>query len=253
MRIAIVTGASSGMGREFVSAVERTDNPDEIWVIARRAERLEELKNQIKTPVRPLALDLTKKKSFDEIKKLLKAEEPDVCTLVNASGFGVFGKFTEISLEEQERMIDLNSKALMKMTYLVLPYMHEGGKIYQFGSLSSFQPVPYINVYGATKAFVLSFSRALNKELKGRGIRVMAICPGWVRTNFFDIAVRDDTIVYYNKFYEAKEVVERAICDMKRKADVSICGLQVRAQVLLTKLMPHKLVMDIWCKQQKKE
>ena len=130
--------------------------------------------------------------------------------------------------------------------------MIKGGAIYQIGSLSSYQPVPYINVYGATKAFVLSFSRALNQELRGTGIRVMAVCPGWVRTEFFEHAVKDDTIKYYNKFFDSDEVVRRALKDMKRGKDVSICGFSVRAQVLATKLLPHKMVMRVWLRQQKK-
>lgn len=131
-------------------------------------------------------------------------------------------------------------------------YMHEGGQIYQLDSLSAFQPVPYITVYGATKAFVLSFSRALNVELKARKIRCMAVCPGWVKTEFFDRAVRDDTITYYNKFFTPDQVIRRALRDMKRGRDVSVCGASIRAQVRLVKLLPHRLVMKIWCRQQKK-
>ena len=149
-------------------------------------------------------------------------------------------------------MIDLNCKAYVGMTYATLPYLHKGSEVYQLDSLSSFQPVPYICVYGATKAFVLSFSRALNVELKSRGIRMMAVCPGWVKTEFFDHAVTDDTITYYNKFFTPEQVITRALRDMKRGKDVSICGFSVRAQVFLTKLLPHKLIMKIWCKQQKK-
>ena len=137
------------------------------------------------------------------------------------------------------------------MTYASIPYMQKGSRIYQIGSLSSFQPVPYINVYGATKAFVLSFSRALNVELAPRGIRVMAVSPGWVRTAFFDRAVTDDSAVtYYNRYYTPEQVVTRAFRDMKKGKDVSIAGFPVRMQVLATKLLPHKLVMKIWMKQQ---
>jgi short-subunit dehydrogenase len=149
-------------------------------------------------------------------------------------------------------MIDLNSKAYVGMTYATLPYLTKGSEVYQLDSLSSFQPVPYICVYGATKAFVLSFSRALNVELKSRGIHMMAVCPGWVKTEFFDHAVKDDTICYYNKFFTPEQVITRALRDMKKRKDVSICGFSVRAQVFLTKLLPHKLIMKIWCKQQKK-
>ena len=252
MRIAVITGASSGMGREFVKQIDALECFDEIWVIARRMDRLEELSGECKNKIRPISLDLMRQESYDEYKAMLESEKPDVSVLVNGSGFGRFGAFADIDLKTQLDMIDLNDKALVAMTYLTLPYMKEGGKIYQIDSLSSFQPVPYIGVYAATKAFVLSFSRALNVELKKRGIRVLAICPDWVRTEFFDRAVTDDTITYYNRYYNADQVVQRALKDMKKGKDVSVCGFPIRMQVRLTKLLPHRLVMKIWCKQQKK-
>ena len=252
MKIAIITGASSGMGQEFVLKLDREQQFDEIWVIARRRERLLALSEKVRAKIVPLALDLTDSAAYEQYREKLEAEHPDVRVLVNASGFGVFKPFMEIPLEEQLRMIDLNDKALVATTYLTIPYMNPGSCIYQLGSLSAFQPVPYINIYGASKSFVLSFSRALNVELKGRGIRVMAVCPGWVKTEFFDHAVQDDTISYYNRYYTAAQVIDRALRDMKKGKDVSICGFPVRAQVFATKLLPHKLVMKIWCSQQKK-
>ena len=252
MKIAVVTGASSGMGRDFVRQLDAADTYDEIWVIARRRDRLESLTADVRAPLRILALDLTDRESIEEYKAALAECNPTVSVLVNGSGFGRFGAFKDYPMADYYTMVDLNVKALVAVTYATLPYMEKGGEIYQLGSLSSFQPVPYINVYGATKAFVLSFSRALTQELREAGIRVMAVCPGWVRTEFFDHAVTDDTIKYYNKFFDSDEVVRRALKDMKRGKDVSICGFSVRAQVLATKLLPHKLVMYIWQKQQKK-
>ena len=254
-KIAVITGASSGMGREFVLALDKQQVFDELWLIARRRDKLEELSAETRAPIRAITLDLGIQSEIDRYKELLAAEDPDVRVLVNAAGFGKFKAFSDLSLEEQLAMIDLNDKALVSMTYLTLPYMREGACIYQLGSLSSFQPVPYINVYGASKAFVLSFSRALNKELQKqkRGIRVMAVCPGWVSTDFFDRAVVDqDTIVYYNRFYTSEQVIRRALRDMRKGKDVSVCGLPIRIQVYATKMLPHRMVMEIWCKQQKK-
>ena len=240
------------MGREFVLQLDRDQQFDEIWVLARRREVLEALGQNTRAKIRAIPCDLTKPDSIEAYASLLDEIKPCVSVLVNAGGFGQFGAFVDIPLETQLEMIDLNDKALVAMTYRTLPYMTEGSVIYQLGSLSAFQPVPYIGVYGASKAFVMSFSRSLNVELKKLGIKVMAVCPGWVKTDFFNRAVTDDTITYYNRYYTAEEVVRRALRDMKRGRDVSVCGKQIRAQVLLTKLLPHRLVMKIWCKQQKK-
>ena len=254
MSIAIVTGASSGMGREFVYALDREKKYDEIWVIARRGGRLEELVKEVETKIVPIALDLTKEESFNVYRAMLASRMPDVKVLINCSGFGKFGTYKDIDPEVSCEMIDLNCKALVRMTEYTLPYMHEGAHILQLDSLSSFQPVPYIGTYGATKAFVLSYSRALNVELKPRKIKVMAICPGWVKTEFFERSKTDctDAVTYYNVLYEAKDVVATAMKDMyKKNKDVSIHGLPVKLQVLGVKLLPHKLVMKIWMKQQK--
>lgn len=253
MRIAVVTGASSGIGRVFVKRLDEQETWDEIWVIARHKEALESLQSEVRARIRVLALDLMKEESFEAYAAALKESDATVGVLVNAGGYGKFEAFTDIPLTEQMGMIDLNAKALMAVTYHTLPYMEAGAEIFEIGSLSAFQPVPYIGVYGATKAFVLSFSRALNAELRSRKIRVMAVCPGWVRTAFFDRAViDDDVIVYYNKFFTPEQVVDRAFRDMRRGKDVSVCGFSIRAQVLLTKLLPHRAVMWIWLKQQKK-
>jgi len=251
MKIAVITGASSGMGREFVRQLDRAEQFDEIWVIARRKERLEALAAEVRAPLRAISLDLSRMESIDEYRALLEEAKPVVSVLVNGSGFGKFRRFDEASLQDCCDMIDLNAKALMAMTYVTLPFMEKGSRIYQVGSLSAFQPVPYIGVYGASKAFVLSFSRALNTELKSRGIRSMAVCPGWVATEFFDHAVSDDSVTYYNKIYQPQDVVRTALKDMKKGRDVSVHGLQIKGQVLLVKLLPHRLVIKIWMKQQK--
>ena len=254
MRIAIVTGASSGMGREFVKQVSKKEKFDEIWVIARRKEALESLKKEVKAKIRPITLDLQNPESFDTYNKLLAEENPEVALLANIAGYGKFGKYDEISLEDCLGMIDLNCKALVAMSQLTIPYMKRGSKILQLDSLSAFQPVPYLNVYGSSKSFVLSYSRALNRELKTKGIRVMSVNPGWVKTEFFDHATKssNDAITYFNVMYDAKDVIKTAIRDLYHtKKDVSIHGFQIKAQVLLVKLLPHKIVMEIWMKQQK--
>ena len=254
MKIAVVTGASSGMGREFVCQLHKYIKPDEIWVIARRKEALEALASKTPIPVRPIVLDLGCSASFRKFYSILEAEKPNIQLLVNAAGFGRFGDFDTISTEDDMKMIDLNCKALVAMTRLCLPYMRAGSHILQLDSLSAFQPVPYITTYGATKAFVLSYCRACNAELKSRGIRMMAMNPAWVKTEFFNHAFQtNNRVQYFNYIQEAKDVVAIGLRDLyQTKKDVSIPGLGVKLQVLGVKLLPHKLVMKTWINQQKK-
>ena len=256
MNIAIVTGASSGMGREFALQLSGYVTVDEIWVIARRAEALESLKDEVPVPVRPLSLDLLDEKSFDALEALLAEEKPNIRLLVNAAGFGKFGSYNKVSIRDDCRMIDLNCKALVIMTRLCLPYMSASSHILQLDSLSAFQPVPYITTYGASKAFVLSYSRAMNRELKKQGIRMMAMNPGWVKTEFFNHAFQTNDgceVQYFDRLYEAKDCVATGLKDLyKTKKDYSVHGLPVKLQVMAVKLLPHSMVMNTWLNQQKK-
>ena len=255
MKIAVVTGASSGMGRQFVLQLSRYVQVDGIWVIARREGALEARRDQVQTPIRPVCLDLCNTESFAAYRDLLAQEKPEVSLLVNAAGFGKFGDYDEIPMDEDLRMIDLNCRALVAMTRLTLPYMPRGSHVLQLDSLSAFQPVPYITTYGATKAFVLSYSRAMNAELKPKGIRMMAMNPGWVKTEFFGHAMQTNAnrVQYFDRLYEAEDVVATALHDLyKTKKEMSIHGLPVRNQVRLVKLLPHSLVMKVWLNQQKK-
>ena len=141
------------------------------------------------------------------------------------------------------------------MTRLTLPYMQPGSHVLQLASKSSWQPVPYITTYGATKAMVLSYSRAMNRELKSRGIRMMSMNPGWVKTEFFNHALQTNggEVQYYDRLYEAADVVATGLRDLyKTKKDFSIHGFPVRMQVKLVKLLPHSFVMNTWLNQQKK-
>ena len=256
MNIAIVTGASSGMGREFVRQLNQYVQVDEIWAIARRESALEALKQDTSVPVRPVVLDLLDNASFDIFAAMLEAEKPNIRLLINAAGFGKFGTYHKIPLADECAMLDLNCKALVLMTRLCIPYMTSGSHILQLASNSSWQPVPYITTYGATKAFVLSYCRAMNRELKSAGIRMMSMNPGWVKTEFFNHAFQtnsDNEVQYMDRLYEAADVVATGLKDLyKTKKDYSIHGFSVRMQVRLVKLMPHSFVMNTWLNQQKK-
>ena len=160
MKIAVITGASSGMGKEFVYAIDKEFDLDEIWVIVRREEKLKELGEKCRAKVRPIALDLADRESFAVYKGILEAEKPE--------------------------------------------------------------------------------------------IHVMAVAPGWIKTEFFDHSVHDDTIKYYDRYYTAEQVIKRAMKDLRKKKTVSILGFPVRMQVRAVKLLPVSLIMKIWCRQQGK-
>ena len=250
MRVAVITGASAGIGREFVYAIDRQENLDEIWVIARRADRLEELKDKCRTPVRLIVLDLSELRALDDYKAILESERPEIAILVNAAGFGVFGPFAEKDLQKQLSSATVNSLALTGMCHISLPYMKKGDCIINMGSNSSWQPVPYQAVYGASKSYVLNFSRALCRELKPKGIHVLCVCPGWIKTEFQQVAHHDEYIRYVDRWYGPEAVVAQAMSDLKKKKMVSILGHLVRRQVRLVKFLPVKFVMDTWCRQQ---
>ena len=249
MKIAVITGASSGIGREFVYAIDK-ENIDELWVIARRKERLEELKEKCSHPVRPIALDLAKEENIAEYRELLEKEKPEIHLLVNAAGFGVFGPFADSDLERLLESAKLNDLALTAMCHVSLPYMRAGDSIINMGSNSSWQPVPYQAIYGASKSYVLNFSRALGCELRDNGIHVMCVCPGWIKTEFQQVAGHDKYIRYVDRWYGPDEVAEQAMKDLKKKKTVSILGYPVRRQVRLVKFLPVRFVMDTWCRQQ---
>ena len=238
------------MGKEFVFAIDREHALDEIWVIARREEKLAELAAGCRAKIRVLPWDLTDRASFEEYEALLREMSPRIRLLVNAAGYGLFGAFGDLETEEQLGMADLNVTALTAMCRISLPFMQSGDAIVNLGSNSSWQPVPYMAVYAAGKAYVLSFSRALGRELKGTGIRVMCVCPGWVKTEFMDRAVRDDTVNYFDRWSTAQQVAERAMKDLKKGKAVSILGAPVRNQVRLVKHLPVDTVMNVWCRQQ---
>ena len=251
MNIAIVTGASSGIGRAFALKLDGLGLA-EMWLVALDQAGLDETAARMKTPTRTFAADLTKD-GASIINDALKTDKPNVKWLVNASGFGKFGRYDEIPVEQSVNMIRLNCEALVLLTEYCLPYMPKGGKIAQISSVSAFQPTPYVSVYSATKAFVHNYARALNVELKPRDITVCAVCPFWTKTHFLDRAERDDhkVVINYTVMYDPKDVAERAYDDIMRGKDISICGFIARSQTRLTRLLPTTAVMKIWTNQQK--
>ncbi len=255
-KVIVVSGASSGMGKEFLLQIlEKEKDIDEVWAIARREDRLKELKKQISNKIIPIKLDLTNEEDLLKYKNKLEKEKPNIIILANCAGFGIFDHSENISTSVKLNMIDLNVKAPVSMIDYSLPYMKEGSKIMNICSCAGFQPIPYINDYAATKAYLLSYSRALNKELKYRKIHVLAVTPFWTKTEFFDRAIDEDkkkVVIKYVAMYNPKDVMTLAIKDLyNNKKDISIYGGMNKFQRILTKILPHSLVMKVWINQQK--
>ena len=190
MKTAIITGASAGLGVEFVRQLEASFPRIEcVWLVARSANKLEAAAKELKrAKAKIVPLDLCDEGSFAALSQLLSDEQPEVSLLVNNAGCGYLGDVGEGALDLQNRMVDLNVRALTAVTHLVLPYMVQGGRIINLSSIASFCPNPRMTVYSATKAFVSFFSRGLGVELKPRGITVTAVCPGPMATDFLDTA-----------------------------------------------------------------
>ena len=248
MRIAVVTGASSGMGREFVMQLGYFyRNLDEIWVIARRKERLELLNEESRVPLRIFVGDLMKKPVYKEYHRTLRELSPDVRMLVNAAGFGKSGTFSDIAEDGrkiQTDMVDLNYRALTRMTQMTLPYMGCGSRIINLASAAAFCPQPGFAVYAATKSYVLSFSRALGAELKYRGISVTAVCPGPVNTEFFDVSGPLTSPLKKLTLARPSRVVHRALKDSRKRKSLSVYGAAMKTVRLGTTLIPHSLILQ---------
>ena len=189
MQVAIITGASSGLGAEYIRQLQSSKKIDEFWVIARRRDKLEKLKEISRIPVRVFAMDITLKSSIEALKTTLDAEKPTISYLIVAAGCGKIGRTYDISLEDSDRMIDLNCRAAVDVTTICLPYLTKGSRVMEIASTAGFQPLPALNIYSASKAFLISYTKTLHHELLTRGIHVTAVCPYWITdTEFLSIA-----------------------------------------------------------------
>ena len=247
-KIAIITGASSGMGREFVRvSATRLKSLDELWIIARRLDRLESIRRTFGSKIRPIAMDLTDKDKISSLSAMLENEQPDVRLLINSAGLGIIGKVEETDIEETMNMVRVNVDALTLLTSVVLPYMRRGSHIINMASSAAFLPQPSFAVYAASKSYVLSLSRALDEEMSKKGVHVTAVCPGPVKTEFFDLAEKHRSVAFYKKLVMAspEKVVNRAFKDAAKNKSLSVYSLSMKLSMILTKIIPHSLLIKI--------
>ncbi len=249
MKIAVITGASSGIGTEYARYVKSTRNDlDEIWVIARRLERLEALKEELGNIIRPLALDITKDSDMNRFSELLTETKAEVKLLINNAGFGKHGDFDTLSTADNAGMVRLNCEALTVMTSLSLPFMPDGSEIINVCSIASFAPNSRMAVYCSTKAYVMSFSRALREELKKRKINVLAVCPGPMDTEFLAVAdIPKGKSRTFDMLPRVNPAVmaEKSLKASKKKRAVYTNRIFFKFYRLLAKILPHCIVMKL--------
>ena len=248
-RIGIVTGASSGLGCAFAKELDRMQVCDELWLVARSADALEGVAAALSTPARAMPADLTDVASIQEMAEALDTEQPRVTYLVNAAGFGKFGSWDTVSDADANAMVDLNCRALVDMTRTVLPHMERGGRIIQVASAAAFAPLPHLNVYAATKAFVLRYTRALRWELHGTGIIATALCPTWVKTGFEKVARASGgghDVGHLWGEQDARTVARRALRANKAHFAVACASPQSFALRVVGKVVPSCVTMAGW-------
>jgi short-subunit dehydrogenase len=254
--IAIITGASKGFGRIFAELIDKklVNSIDEIWIIGRNEDELNDLCDNLKKDVRIFPMDLLDPESMDLILENLISENAKIKILVNAAGFGIAGEFMENSLKEVHDMVTLNSTVLTDLTKICLPYMGKDSRIVNFASVAAFIPQPEFAVYAASKSYVLSFSRALNEELRKKDIFVTAVCPGPARTNFFNTALKNSDGMKFKDYFmaEPSKVVEKAFKDAIAKKEVSVYSFSMNFLRFISKAVPHSIVIKIMGKVLKK-
>lgn len=248
MKIAVLTGASSGLGKEFLKVLDR-EGLDEIWIIARREDRLRELAAKATaTKLVPLALDITKSEAIETLKSKLESAKPKVIYLVNNAGKGLLSSFDSADMGEISSSVDLNCKALTQVTSTVLDYMPKRSFIINVASIAAFAPTARMAVYGATKAYIVSFSRAIREELRRRKINVTAVCPGPMKTEFLPVAgIKNGASPAFDilPYCDPSKVALGAVKAAKEGKAVYTSRLFFKFYRCLAKLFPHALVIKL--------
>lgn len=249
-RIAIVTGATGGIGQEFIRQLVDC-GLDEIWAAARSADKLNALRESYGEKIVPVQADLSEMSGINTISSMLEEQKPVVRYLINNAGLAKMAACRDFTLDEINSTIDINCKAPVMLCNICIPYMQSGSSILNISSASAFQPNPYINLYASSKAFLRNYSRALNAELEGTGITATAVCPGWVDTEMLQ-KESNGRKIRFPGMVTPRRVVRKALRDADKRRDMSVCSLYVKCQHMNVKLMPQSVVMKIWTKAVRK-
>ncbi|BAY79577.1 short-chain dehydrogenase/reductase SDR (plasmid) [Nostoc linckia NIES-25] len=255
MSTALITGASSGIGKAF--AQELAARKQNLVLVARSEDKLnqlaKELKEKYKVQVDVIAKDLTEANAAAGVFDATKTKGLTIDLLINNAGFGCYGDFAESDGERQVKIVQLNILALVDLTHKFLPIMRQrrSGSIINVSSITGFQPIPYLSVYAASKAFILSFSEALWAENRQYGVRVLVTCPGPIETNFFAEANFPPALAgSTEKVYSSEEVVRESLKALEEWQPTVIIGdVATQIRSILARLVPRKVLLNILAKR----
>ena len=241
--IAIVTGATGDIGEEFVKSL--LSETEQVWAVGRSENKLTSLKEKYGDKIVPVRVDLSDRDDIFSFCEKIESEKPEIRYLVNNAGVAKMKPVSDFTLEEINDMLDINDKAATLICRACIPYMVKGSYILNVASASAFQPNPYIALYSASKAYLLSFTRSLNVE--NENITCTAVCPGWVDTKMLP-KQRDGKDIRYPGMTPASKVVDVALKDCHKGKDVSVCSFYFRYMRFLSKVTPHSIAMKMWVK-----
>ena len=248
-RIAIVTGATGGIGERFVKQICLMDDIDEVWAVGRNKDKLDSL-CAVSQKVVPISADLASD-GVEVLSGLISEKSPDIRILVNNAGTGYMGPFEKMETGQVRDICRLNCSVPSELISLSLPYMHEGARILNISSASSFQPNPYLAMYSASKVYLKNFSRAINAELKSRKITATAVCPGWVDTGMLP-RTKDGKEIKYAGMIDPEIVVIKALKDSAKGRDMSVPGAFAKYFRVYSKITPTNIVMSQWSRSIRK-
>lgn len=246
---ALITGASSGLGATLAYLL--ADQGYDLILVARRKERLEEIKNNVKTDVQIISLDLSS--TFNCMKLYNKVKKQDIDILINNAGFGLYGEFVNTQIEKELDMIDLNVKTVHTLTKLFLQdfVKKNSGYILNVASSAGFFSGPLMSTYYATKAYILHLTEAINEELKQTNSQVYlgCLCPGPFDTEFNEVA----GVTFALKSLSKEYVANYALKQMFKRKTIIIPGFQMKAIIVLSKILPRKFVTHVNYYNQRKK
>ncbi len=257
MATALITGASSGIGLEL--AIEFAKHRHDLVIVARSENKLKELADAIKTKykvaVHVLVKDLSNDKHIDEVHTYTLMQNIQVDYLVNNAGLGDYGAFADEDWGRINSMIDVNIKALTRLSWLYVREMvqRKKGRIMNVASTAAFQPGPYMAVYYATKSYVLLLSEAMANELKDHGLTVTALCPGATESAFADVANVRDTKLFQRKIPSSAAVAAYGYKAMMKGKTVAIHGTMNYMMAQSVRFAPRNTVTAIAAKIHKKD